>query len=308
MSTLSDIGEFGLIEFIRSKQRIPEELTGIGDDCAIIGFDNQELLVTVDTMVEGVHFLSGTNPMLLGRKAVSVNISDIAAMGGVPRWMFLSLSIRPDASLDYIRGIIDGITGRANEFGVLLLGGDTVAAGELVLSVTMIGLNQPGSSLKRSGASPGDDIYVTGRIGCSGCGLEAIIRNLDGYDQLKIAHLDPVPRLKEALAVKDVATAMIDVSDGLLQDCWHICRSSSAGAELFMDQIPFCECDLLDEHSMLSAGEDYELLFTADPSNRDRLDRMPGITRIGVMIEEEGMFLVKAGERIRVSPSGFTHF
>ncbi len=313
MSNIEDIGEFGLIELIKNHMDSTIEglngVVGIGDDCAVIPLDeNRELLVTIDTLVCNRHFYEGTDPFLLGRKALAVNISDVAAMAGDPKYCFLSLTLNNSVSVEYVNRFVEGFVGLASEFSIVLLGGDTVGGDEFSITVALIGENERGLSIRRSGALVGDDVYVTGRIGCSYAGLEAIKRGLDGYEELKKAHLDPIPRLKEARMLRGVASAMIDVSDGLVQDCEHICASSGVGMELFMEEIPFCDTDLVDEKSMIAGGEDYELVFCVRSKYKGKLSVMENIKKIGKVVEGRGVRVVSQSRTLNIEHRGYKHF
>ncbi len=309
--SLNEVGEFGFIDFIKSRalNLLPADVSGIGDDCAVIPVGlGRELLVTVDTLVCDRHFFKGSDPFLLGRKSLSVNISDIAAMAGKPLFCFLSIELENGMDGAYLEGFFDGFFDAAREYSVALLGGDTVSGDEFSISVTLIGENEKGTSVMRSGAEVGDDVYVTGRIGCSVAGLEAIKRDLKGVEELKMAHLNPIPRIYEAMRVKRYAKAMIDVSDGLVQDCEHICLSSGVGMEIYVERVPFCETGIVDKYTMLTGGEDYELVFCAGSEYKDRLEKMENITRIGKVIEGGGVRVIEKGKEIRLKKKGYTHF
>ncbi len=309
MNTVSDIGEFGLIEMIKNMDKRDSGVYGIGDDCAIIPFNKEkELVVTTDTLVEGIHFFKGTNAYLLGRKSLSVNVSDIAAMAALPKWAFLSISVNEDMELDYMESFMKGFFSAADKFGIFLLGGDTTKGPLFYITVTLIGENDISKSIKRSTANIGDDVYVTGEIGCSYAGFTAIKQNLDGFYDIKQKHLNPAPRLNEALSVKKFAAAMIDISDGLVQDCAHICSLSGVAMRLDFNKIPFCKTELIGKEDMLSGGEDYELVFTADKEYRTIIDNMENITRIGEVVEGFGVIVTKDKRELNIKNAGFKHF
>ncbi len=304
---ISDVGEFGLIDIIKSMANYEFE-TGIGDDCAIINIgEKKDIVVTTDTLVEGVHFFKNTKAYNLGRKSLAVNISDIAAMAATPRWAFLSLSLN-NMEIEYVEDFMRGFYSLAEEFNIMLLGGDTTRSSTFTVTVTLIGEDKHNSSVKRSGAKVGDDVYVTGRIGCSYAGFEAIRRALEGFEEIKIKHNNPYPRLKEALSVKDFATAMIDISDGLLQDCLHICEQSLVAIEIDFDKIPFCKVDFVTKEEMLGGGEDYELIFCAPKRYENVLKKLDNITKIGEVKKGFGVNLIKNGKKMDVERLGFKHF
>ncbi len=306
---ISDIGEFGLIDIIKKMGATSKGISGIGDDCAIIPMDSQkEIVVTVDTLVKDVHFLGDADPYLLGRKSLAVNISDVAAMAATPKWAFLSLSLRSDTEMDYIESFMKGLYSMADEFGVELLGGDTTGGSNLVITITLIGENPINKSIKRSGANIGDDVYVTGEIGCSYTGLIAIKKKLEGFAKAKKKHLEPTPRVKEALAVREFASAMIDISDGLLQDCLHICEESSVGIEIDLNEVPLCKERLVSETDMISGGEDYELIFTANKKYEKVLKNIENIKKVGRVTDGNSIKVIENGRELHIKHLGFKHF
>ena len=305
---LEELGEFGLIERIRKSLPYSENLLGVGDDCAIIPYGDKELLVSVDTLVEGVHFFKDTNPYLIGRKSISVNISDIAAMAGVPKWVFLSLSLDGSWDVSWIDLFLKGFLDVAKEFNVFLLGGDTTSSNTLTISLTVIGENEKGSSIKRSGARVGNLVAITGRIGCSYAGLLALKNGFGEHNELKLAHLNPYPKVKEALSIKKYATAMIDVSDGLVQDCSHICEESGVGMNLYWERIPFCYADFVNREEMLCGGEDYELVVCFDRRCEGKVKHLNGFTIIGEVVEGSKVSVLKDDTSVKLDNCGFKHF
>jgi len=305
---LEELGEFGLIERIR--KNLPEggDFLGIGDDCAIIPCGDKELLVSVDTLIEGVHFLENADPYLLGRKSLSVNLSDIAAMAGVPKWTFLSISLDKGRDVAWVDAFLNGFLDVAKEFNVFLLGGDTTKSDVLTISVTIVGENERGSSIKRSGARVGDLVAVTGRIGCSYAGLLALKNDFRRYNELKLTHLNPSPKVREALSIKKYATAMIDVSDGLVQDCNHICEESGVGMKLYWERIPFCYADFVSKEEMLCGGEDYELVVCFDRRFEEKVKDLGGFTIIGEIVQGSKVSVLKDGMDVELNGCGFKHF
>ncbi len=308
MKTIEDIGEFGLIDIIKSKIGTKSTATGIGDDCAIIPMADKEILISTDTLVSGVHFFEDADPYFLGRKSLAVNISDIAAMAGVPKWTFLSVSLNKNMSLDYIEKFMEGFLSTAEEFGVVLLGGDTTKSSIFTITVTIVGENEKNTSIKRKGAEVGDNIYVTGKIGCSYAGLIALQNKIAGFENIKNAHNNPKPKIDEAQKVKPFANAMIDISDGLLQDLGHICTQSGVGAKLDFEKIPFCSVDFVDKKDMLAGGEDYEIIFTASKKYENIINKMDNITMIGTITNSNGVKIEQNGMEINIKNRGFKHF
>jgi len=324
---LKSLGEFGLIDRIaRCVTNGAGVALGIGDDAAAVACSTGNLsLITTDMLVEGVHFdLSLCDGFSLGKKSLSVNLSDIAAMGGTPRHFLLSMAIPPSSNLALLDDVIRGMMQRATEFGVNLIGGDTCSSPDrLVLSLTVLGEQLPEKIVRRSGAVPGDNVCVTGTVGDSALGLQLLKKGeRDGF--LISRHLDPTPRVREgrALADEGIPSAMIDLSDGLLADLQHILDSSSAGARLRLADIPlsphflarFPAMDNEARAMALSGGEDYELLFTVPHS------RMPGLYSlmrevgtpfavIGSVTETKGLSVVdNEGNELPLRKKGFDHF
>ncbi len=278
---MSSLGEFGFIDTIRAKTGDQGGFVrkGIGDDAAVLDMPpaGKQLLWTVDMLVEGVHFeLSYTTPRLLGRKSLSVNLSDIAAMGGEPLACLMSVGLPGDTDAGLATGFVDGFLEVARERACPLAGGDTVAAPGVVIDVTVLGLAPAGRAFLRSGARPGQLILVTGALGSSAAGLAVLRRGLDSqavWAPLVCAHLDPTPRLDEAAAAREAGGvgAMMDISDGLASEVNHICRESGVGAVIWSESIPvsaatreFCaKAEISDLDLALLGGEDYELVFTA---------------------------------------------
>lgn len=306
---IEDIGEFGLIDIIRKYADNTGDIYGIGDDCAIIPFEEKELLVTTDALVKNVHFYENNDPYKLGRKSLAVNISDVCAMAAEPKWAFLSLSIEPGTKVDYIDKFINGFVEMAEEYNIKLLGGDTTKTSVFTINVMLIGINKRNKSIKRSGAHIGEDVYVTGRIGCSYAGLRAIgAADEDKYHNLIEHHINPVPRCDIAVQIRELATAMIDISDGLIQDCRHICEESGIGMDINFYEVPFCHTDIVSKQEMLSGGEDYELAFCAKKEDREKVEKIKGVKRIGKTISKKGVFIIKNSHLMNLAKSGFKHF
>ncbi len=267
------MGEFDLIarDFARST---PGAILGPGDDGALVQpGPGLELAVTTDMLVEGTHFLPGTDPRDLGWKTLAVNLSDLAAMGARPRWGLLALSL-PSADEAWLAAFAEGLHACAREFDVDLIGGDTTR-GPLNLCVTAIGEVPAGQALRRNGAREGDDIWISGQPGLAALGLAQLQGRLDlppRWQPLCIKRLQaPRPRVQLGQALRLLAHAAIDVSDGLLADLGHIARSSNLQARLILNQLPHLPAGVdrataLD--ALLAGGDDYELCFTAPASQR----------------------------------------
>jgi thiamine-monophosphate kinase len=305
-------------------------LVGIGDDCAVYKTAPDRIsLVTTDTLVEGVHFeMRWHPPSALGRKAASVNISDIAAMGGLPRFALLSLALAPAAGDRWLAEFMAGFLAVLSEHGVVLIGGDTVRSGhEIVLSVTILGEMAEAELLTRKGARPGDLVLVSGVLGDAAAGLALCrlgLHHEPGWQPLVAAHLDPVPLvgLGRVLAESGLVHAMQDISDGLATDLAHICAESGVGAIVDARRIPVSpmasKAAVVCAHSALewalSGGEDYQLLFTADErqlatlSSLVREETGRELHQVGRIVEERGVFLEEAGQLREISYQGYEHF
>jgi len=328
--SLREIGEFGLISRIRkwTSTSDPALLKGIGDDVAVIETGQKAWLVTTDLLIEDIHFeLAWTDPFHLGRKALFVNLSDIAAMGGIPKYFLISLGVPKNLPLSFISLFYRGLKDGANRFGVDLIGGDTSLSRKIIINICLLGEGKKGSLLFRSGARAGDDLFVSGNLGDAALGLKILRKNgLQGSPKGLIRkHLSPSPRIQlgQVLARHRWATAMIDVSDGLLIDTNHLLEESGVGAWIWEDRIPLSKLYQKWIHSFskspyqfaLSGGEDYELLFTAPPEMRKRISQVAlslkiPITQIGKIVSnKEGLHLIRKDGKER-SPSrlGFEHF
>jgi thiamine-monophosphate kinase len=331
-TTLADLGERGLIS--RLRRRIPppgpEVLLGIGDDAAAVAWRGGTLLLTTDTLLEGVHFRRSTATLReIGAKAIAVNVSDIAAMGGEPCYALLALALPPSLAVADVDELYTGLLETAQQHGVALIGGDTCAApGGVALSVTLVG-RVDGAPLRRSGARPGDAILVTGTLGAAAAGL-AVLERGPGLVPPAIAeavvrpHRVPTPRLAESRRIRTSgwATAMIDLSDGLATDLGHIAAESRVGARIDVDALPLSEATRAAAQALgadplrwaLSGGEDYELLFTAAPEHAAELVRAVSaatgtpVHRIGeVRPLDEGVRFLRGGRPYAAEP-GFDHF
>ncbi|MHB8988420.1 MAG: thiamine-phosphate kinase [Desulfobulbia bacterium] len=324
-------GERGIIARIRQAAGSSDDLViGIGDDCAVYRTTQGRVsLVTTDTMVAGVHFDSAWHPPReLGRKAASVNISDIAAMGGLPRFALLSLALIPAFASQWLDAFMSGFLAVLAEHGVVLIGGDTVRSEqESVLSVTVLGEMAEAELLARKGARPGDVVLVSGFLGEAAAGLALCRMGLahdPGWQPLVGAHLDPVPQVTvgRVLAASGLVHAMQDLSDGLATDLAHICAESGVGAVVAADKIPLspllCKaaatCGQSPLDWALAGGEDYQLLFTAgeqqEASLRALVREKTGkeLFVVGRIVEGQGVFLEEAGQCREISYRGYEHF
>lgn len=303
---------------------------GIGDDGAVVRFPPDcDLVTVVDTLVAGVHFPPDARPEDIGYKSLAVNLSDVAAMGAVPAWATLALTL-PYSDEIWLSAFARGFFDLAEQYGVQLIGGDTTR-GPLTVTVQVQAWVRNGQAVGRSGARPGDIIFVTGAVGDAGLALHVWQRGLE----IPASHADylfsrlhrPLPRCKEGEALCGVASAMIDISDGLAADLGHILEASGVGATLNMDEIPLspsfsavsaAEEDLVDDAARrrlaLSAGDDYELCFTAPATQRHRVEALflqyaCGCRAIGVIEKASGLRLKQSdGTLLALQSSGYDHF
>ena len=302
---IDECGEQGLIRRIARKIRTDSSvIQGIGDDCAVLkGSGGRILLFASDMLVEGVHFLPTADPAGVGWKALAVNVSDIAAMGGVPRHAVISLGLPRKTTVAFVDGLYQGLTVCAKRFGVNLVGGDTDRAGQVVVDVAILGEVEKDRLVFRSGSKVGDHLLVTGRLGGS-------VRSG--------RHLKFTPRLREARSIGAIVRphAMIDLSDGLGPDLLRLCEQSRVAAELEAARIPRRRGSTLAQ--ALTEGEDFELLMAVGRSDADRLlswgrRHLPcGLRRIGRVVRKEKGPRVRVlnsdGRPIPISLEGFHHF
>ena len=318
------MGEFDLIDRFFKRPARHADL-GVGDDCALLSpRPGHQLALSADMLVEGRHFLSTVDPARLGHKSLAVNLSDLAACGAEPRAFLLSLSM-PRADESWLQGFSQGLFALAEAHGCELIGGDTTQ-GPLNIAITILGDVPQGLALLRRGAQPGDDIYVSGTLGDARLALEAFRGQLSLPETVFARCRDrmelPMPRTALGMALRGVASAAADVSDGLLGDLGHILRQSQVGAQL---QLAVCESLLACAHDMplpenwrrlctLSGGDDYELVFTAPPSSRDAVAQaahtsQTPVTRIGVITAGTDLELLDAqGQRVDARYASFDHF
>jgi thiamine-monophosphate kinase len=326
------MNEFALIDLIRAECALqrPDVLLGIGDDAASVRVPpGHELLVCIDTLIAGRHFPLNTRPEHVGWKSLAVNLSDLAAMGAEPAFALLALSL-PEADEAWVRAFAQGFSELAAQHSVALIGGDTTR-GALSITVTAMGYAPNGKVLKRSGARPGDVIAVCGEVGRAAAGLQYLkghpdcgrVYRLDPHrlGHQWVRHLDrPPPQIAQGMALRDIASSAIDISDGLVADLGHVLKQSHAGADIALASIPgwdtLCEelgPDLTTQH-VLSGGDDYVLLVTIAPEHWDAARASVGSTgaelcQIGQIVAEPGLRIRDAaGALIVPAVSGWDHF
>ena len=324
---VSELGEFGLIDLLAKKvNSLPGKqlIIGIGDDAAAWYGDASIQLATVDSFIQNVHFSLDTASWEdLGWKAMAGNLSDIAAMGGMPRYALVSLAIPPHTEVEDVTALYKGMIELAQQFEVTIIGGDTSSAPLVAITITILGSikNQDKHILSRSATQPGEQVAVTGYLGAAAAGLEMLTNQLqfdpEATTFLKKAFLHPYPRLAEGQLLVDqgVKTA-IDISDGLISDLNQVCKSSLVGARIETDRVPiqptvkanFSEKSL---ELALSGGEDYELLFTASAEVIDKVKRVAScpVTVIGEIVADKKITLVDSqGNPFNLNKAGWEHF
>jgi len=330
-------GELEIISKLRRVRQNNDDVSvGIGDDAAVIRTTGgKDLIVCCDLMVESVHFRTEwMPPRLLGRKALAVNLSDVAAMGGIPKFAMISIALPSRFGSDFIDEFFGGLFELAKACDISIVGGDTSSSPDsLFIDIGVIGECETGKAVTRRGAKIGDQVFVTGSLGASALGISLLEEGFRLGDstnesapmrrQAILKHLSPEPRLKvgRELAEARLATAMIDISDGLSTDLCHILEESNCGAVIYADKLPVAECvnsiastvpgmDCL--RLALHGGEEYELLFTARPENMRRVFEISTrlgieITAIGEIVGGKGLQLRRDGVSEQIKPEGFEH-
>ena len=305
---------------------------GIGDDAALLNSTpGQQLVMASDTLVEGVHFPASASAGQIGSRALCVNLSDMAAMGATPRWFTLALTLpKEKANNQWLAGFSGAIAGIANRYNLALVGGDTTS-GPLTVSLTLLGEVPSGDALQRSGAQPGDRVFVTGTLGDGVAGLKLAINenNIESVsDRLLQRFYSPYPQIVTGLRLRRIASACIDISDGLVADLGHICQSSEVSATISTEQLPIAEDvrQMAGDQAVswaLNGGDDYQLCFTVSADKLAALQRLIeqfelDVTAIGTIdaadkaysVEKSGLVTVldRNGDPIEIHQQGYKHF
>jgi thiamine-monophosphate kinase len=327
------LDEFGLIgRYFAPLAATEPGAYGLTDDAAVLELaPGEQLVVTTDAMVAGVHFPADDPPALIARKLLRVNLSDLASMGARPRGYTLAAVLPRDTDESWIAAFAEGLAADQGQFGVALVGGDTVSTGgPATFSITAMGVISGGSVLRRNGAQAGDDVYVSGTIGDAMLGLAIVqeriaIDALSDRDFLIERFRLPTPRLDLGTRLLGIASAAADVSDGLVADLGHICETSACAAEIIFDDVPISAAArrLVTgrqslQLSLLAGGDDYELVFAAPVAVRDRVTQLSGetgvpLTRIGRFIEApkpggEVTVVDATGSTLELGNRGYRHF
>jgi thiamine-monophosphate kinase len=296
---------------------------GVGDDCALVDVTNgMDLAVSTDTMVSGTHFFPDVDPENLGHKTLAVNLSDIAAMGAMPYWAMLALTL-PSVDHPWLAAFAKGFFDLAAEYNVSLIGGDTTH-GPLTITVTIMGQVPTGAALRRNGAKVGNDVWVSGNVGDAALAVahrhgKVVLTERD-YREAVMRLYEPTPRVALGQALRGMATSAIDISDGLIADLGHICRLSGVGATVELGSIPVSEIgarhfnDDAGLTAIVAGGDDYELCFTAPANSRESIEDLTDVlgvplTRIGQIKRGKGVSLLGAdGKPMKIDGRGYDHF
>jgi len=316
---IKDIGgELGLIERIKSKIKpySKDVVAGIGDDAAVLKYGKKNyILFTTDMLVENVHFsLKYFTPEQIGMKAIEQNVSDIAAMGGIPKFALVSLALPRNIDVGFIDRLYSGINKKSKKYEISIVGGNISHSEKIIASVAMIGFAEKKYLTLRNGAKIGDLIFCSGDAGKSSAGLKLLKQNTGGKSIKK--HLEPVSRLNLARKLAKIGiNSMIDVSDGVASEIRHICKESKVGAIIYADKIPISKDTIIDSKKIkknpigfaLYGGEDFELIFTANKNKMKQLKKH-GVKAIGEIVDKKyGIKLAKDSKKYNLK-NGFDHF
>lgn len=320
---MSSHSEFSVIQqyFEQLTPQRDDVVLGIGDDCALLDCpDDHSLAVSIDTLVEGIHFFADVDAESLGHKSLAVGLSDLAAMGAKPAWFTLALSL-PQIDHDWLKSFSHGLARLANQHNIQLVGGDTTR-GPLTISIQVHGFVKTQQALRRDGAQVGDYIYVTGSLGDAGAALQLKLKQLDEsvsladqqYLQQRLEK--PIPRIEFGQQIQGLVTAAIDISDGLIADLGHILTKSQVGASIDLAQIPLSPVlTNFDQNTAqqlaLSSGDDYELCFTVSPNKMAQLEQyLTGqCQRIGIINADVGVLSAEVqGQQVELKGKGYDHF
>lgn len=321
---MSARSEFSIIQhyFEQLTPARDDVLLGIGDDCALLQCPAEHVVaVSIDTLVENIHFFADVNPELLGHKSLAVGLSDLAAMGAKPAWFTLALTL-PEVNENWLQGFSSGLAKLAKKHNIQLVGGDTTR-GPLTISIQVHGFVKPKTALTRHGAQLGDLIYVTGTLGDAGAALQL---QLGEWNDAELNHQDkayfdqrleqPTPRLDIGQQLVGIASSAIDISDGLLADLGHILERSRVGARLDLSKLPLSSAmskissDTAQKFA-LESGDDYELCFTIPPQYCSEIEqRLQGqCTHIGIITDDEGIYFIDESDSlIALKGTGYDHF
>jgi len=310
---VKDIGEFGLIDRITKNPKNKDILVGIGDDAAVIKTKKGLQVLTTDSLVEGDHFRrKWFTPVQIGMKAIEINVSDIASMGAIPKYVLVSFALPNDLSVDFVENIYKGMWESCDKYEIEIIGGNMTHSERIVISITLIGEVENKNLSLRSSARPGDLIFVSGHLGNGRAGLRLFQKGIEEFENVKKGYLEPKAQLKTALKLSPYVNSMIDVSDGLAPEVKHICNESKCGAIIYKDKIPISEevrkaAKRLDEDPYdyaLFGGEDFKLVYTVSKKN---LESITGFL-VGEITEKKDLLLAYNGKEKKIIQRGYDHF
>jgi thiamine-monophosphate kinase len=309
---VKDIGEFGLIDLISKKSKNKDVLVGIGDDAAVIKTKGLQVLTT-DCLVEGDHFRRDWfTPKQIGMKSIEINVSDVGAMGGTPRYSLVSLALPRNLDVSFVKEMYQGMWKSCDRYGVEIIGGNMTHCEKIVISITLIGEVRKENLSLRSGAKPGDYIFVSGHLGNGRAGLRLFQEKINGFEKAKKDYLEPKSQQKIAMKLAPYANSMIDVSDGLAPEIQHICSESRCGAIIYKDKIPIKDeirqvAKTLDEDEYdyaLYGGEDFELVYTV---SKDNIDKVKGYL-VGEITKNKRLKIITNKKEEIIIKQGYDHF
>ena len=310
---VKEIGEFGLIDRITKKSKKKDVLIGIGDDAAVVKTKKGLEILTTDCLVEGDHFKKDWfTPQQIGMKAIEINVSDVAAMGGIPKYVLVSLCLPEDIDVDFVEDMYKGMWKTCGKYNIEIIGGNMTHSKQIIISITLTGEVSRKNLLLRSGAKIGDYIFVSGPIGNGRAGLRVFQENLEDFGQVKKKYLEPRARLDFALKIAPYVNSMIDISDGLAPEIKHICDESKCGAIIYKEKIPIND-DVKstaralneDEYNYaLFGGEDFELVYTVTKNN---LKNVQGYI-VGEIVKGNEINLQDRGITKIIKEKGYDHF
>jgi len=309
---IKDIGEFGLINRISKKSKDKDVIVGIGDDAAVIKTKGLQVLTT-DCLVEGDHFRRDWfTPEQIGMKAIEINVSDVAAMGAIPKYVLVSLALPADVEVEFVEKMYEGMWKICDKYKVDIIGGNMTHSNQIMISITLTGIVDKKNMSLRSGAKPGDYVMVSGYLGNGRAGLRLFQERITGFKKIKQLYLEPKAKLDYALKVASFVNSMIDISDGLAPEVKHICDESKCGAIIHKEKIPIFDevrkvAKILDEDEYryaLFGGEDFELVYTVSKEN---ITKVQGFI-VGEITKNKEIFLSSGDKKEKIEKSGYDHF
>jgi len=310
---VKDIGEFGLINRITKRPIDKKILVGIGDDAAVFKTDKGLQVLTTDCLVEGDHFRrEWFTAMQIGMKAIEINVSDIAAMGAIPKYVLVSIALPKNLDVEFVDKLYEGMWKTCDKYNIEIIGGNMAHCEKIVISNTLTGEVDKKNLGLRSGAKPGDFIFVSGHLGNGRAGLRLLQEGIVGFEKVRKSYLEPQAQLKTASKIAPFVNCMIDVSDGLAPEVKHICDESKCGAIIYKDKVPISDevravARRLEEDEYdyaLYGGEDFELVYTASNEN---LDKIKGFL-VGEIIKNKKINLYSNGKKKAIAEKGYDHF